>query len=170
MYALSAYLRVRHAGKVHATLLRLVPHRPYSDRMNTNSHSPTGQQVSIELGAHIHQAMWSRRISQKQLADVLGIAQTGISTRLRGKVPFSVPELVVVAQALGLSPAELLARATGEALPSFTAASAVATHAVNGPTQYLEGTIEAHNARKGPAEAGPSHLLPRLDSNQQPFG
>ena len=46
--------------------------------------------------------MWIRSISQRKVADVLGINQGGVSKRLRGTIPFSVGELLAVAELLGV--------------------------------------------------------------------
>lgn len=48
------------------------------------------------------------RVTQVQLAEVLGLPQSGVSRRLRGKIPFRVDELEKVADALGVHPAQLL--------------------------------------------------------------
>ncbi|MFC5426279.1 helix-turn-helix domain-containing protein [Brevibacterium otitidis] len=49
-----------------------------------------------------------RGLNQLWLAELLGIGQSAISKRLRGVLPFSVPELMLTATALNLSLAELL--------------------------------------------------------------
>lgn len=48
------------------------------------------------------------RMTQTQLAGVLGLPQSAVSNRLRGKVPFTVDELQTVAAALGVHPAALV--------------------------------------------------------------
>lgn len=55
------------------------------------------------LGEAIHQVMWRRKITQTDFAGrVLGITQSALSQKLRGKRPFLAVELVAVADELGL--------------------------------------------------------------------
>lgn len=53
------------------------------------------------------------RMTQTALAGVLGLPQSAVSNRLRGKVAFSVDELETVAGALGVHPAVLLGGTPG---------------------------------------------------------
>lgn len=48
-----------------------------------------------------------RRISQAQLAQVIGMGQSHLSMRLTGRTPFRYPELMRAVEALGLSMADL---------------------------------------------------------------
>lgn len=48
------------------------------------------------------------RMTQVELAEILGVPQTSVSRRLHGKIPFRVDELEKVADALGVHPAQLL--------------------------------------------------------------
>lgn len=48
------------------------------------------------------------RMTQTDLADVLGLTQSAVSKRLRAKIAFSVDELEKVSDALGVHPASLL--------------------------------------------------------------
>ena len=52
--------------------------------------------------------MARKSLKQIWLASVLGISQSGASNRLKGIVPFTVAELLLVAANLDLSLAELL--------------------------------------------------------------
>jgi len=45
--------------------------------------------------------MWRTRVTQTRLAEVLGLDQSTLSKKLRGKRPWSVDELVRVAHVLG---------------------------------------------------------------------
>lgn len=47
-------------------------------------------------------------LTQSQLGECLGMSQVGVSKRLRGVVPLSVPELLAVATFLHVTPADLL--------------------------------------------------------------
>lgn len=77
---------------------------------------------------------------QKDVAEVLGIAQPGVSARLRGQVPFDISELTILASHFGISLGELLG-------------SQIVNETGPRPAKRDEGQNE----------------LPRLDSNQQPF-
>ena len=103
--------------------------------MTEQQSAPTPAEV---VGARINALMWHKRVSQRTVANALGIAQGGVSRRLRGQTEISVGELFVFAQLLGVTPAELVSD--------------------NGP------------ATLSISVTGPSGVLPRLDSNQQPSG
>ena len=60
--------------------------------------------VADEVRANMARA----RMTQTDLAGVLGLTQSAVSKRLRGKIAFSVDELEMVAGALGVHPAVLL--------------------------------------------------------------
>lgn len=61
------------------------------------------------IGANVRAEMARRGVSQTALAEQLGITQTAVSTRLRGKVAFNVDELAAVAAALDVPIGALLA-------------------------------------------------------------
>lgn len=48
------------------------------------------------------------RMTQTELAEILGLTQSTVSKRLLGKIAFSVDELETVAAALGVHPAVLM--------------------------------------------------------------
>jgi transcriptional regulator with XRE-family HTH domain len=72
-----------------------------------------GPDADVALGRTIHQAMWDQRITQTRLAVALGIDQTTLSKKLRGTRPWTVRELIDVADALHIDARELLARMWG---------------------------------------------------------
>lgn len=53
-------------------------------------------------------AMIMRRETLADLSDVLGVSRSGVSNRLNGHVPWSVPELDALAEHYGLTPAQLV--------------------------------------------------------------
>ncbi len=65
------------------------------------------------LGRIIHVAMWERRITQAVLAAKLGIDQTTVSKKLHGLRPWSVKELLDVADFLGMDARDLLGNMWG---------------------------------------------------------
>lgn len=70
-----------------------------------------GRSFDEQLGEAIHQVMWRRKITQTEFAArVLGITQSALSQKLRGKRPFLAGELVAVADELGLDLNQLTPR------------------------------------------------------------
>lgn len=54
-----------------------------------------------KLGEVIHRILWRRGVSQTEFAEnVLGITQSALSNKLRGKRPFMAAELAKIADAL----------------------------------------------------------------------
>lgn len=62
------------------------------------------------VAANVRAEAARRSLRQQDLAASLGVSQETLSRRLTGRVPFDVDELVDVAAALGVDPAELLTR------------------------------------------------------------
>jgi transcriptional regulator with XRE-family HTH domain len=67
-------------------------------------------QTSYALGVTntIRAEMARRKMSQKDLADALGLSQPAASRRLNGHTEFTVGELLEIAAVLGVAPAVLL--------------------------------------------------------------
>jgi transcriptional regulator with XRE-family HTH domain len=80
--------------------------------------TPAGlvQQVAAEVRAYVARA----QLSQHQLAEILGIPQSSVSRRLRGKTPFRVDELEKLAGVLGVHPAVFLGVNTPQPPPPTT--------------------------------------------------
>lgn len=64
--------------------------------------------LTDRVAAEVRAGMARSRMTQTDLAEVLGLTQSVVSKRLRGKIAFSVDELEKVADALGVHPATLL--------------------------------------------------------------
>lgn len=64
--------------------------------------------LTLRVAEEVRALMGRRRVSQMQLADVLGVAQTGVSKRLRGRIPFDANEIGVLAAFFGVAPAVLV--------------------------------------------------------------
>lgn len=60
------------------------------------------------IGERVHNVLWRRKIPQIEMAQRLGIHQTALSHKLRGKRPFFSRELGAIAAALRVNPAYLL--------------------------------------------------------------
>lgn len=98
--------------------------------------------MDARVGRLVHQMMWDQRLTQTGVAARLGIQQSALSKKLRGERHWSLWELRVMAKILNTTSAYLL----GE------------TDDPNRPA-----------GDDGPPDDG-GDRLPRLDSNQQPFG
>ncbi len=60
------------------------------------------------VGRRIHQVMWDRQITQKELAPRIGMAQNTLSSKVRGKRGWSLDELLTIAAELRISVAWLV--------------------------------------------------------------
>ena len=65
------------------------------------------QTYAQAVAENVRAEMARRRVSQKDLADALGLTQPPISRRFHGLVPFDVAELEIVARVLGVTIADL---------------------------------------------------------------
>jgi len=70
---------------------------------------------SNTVGATVRAEMARRRVTQRQIAEALGLSQTQISRRLAGEVAFNVDELAVVADFLGVAISTLVVSAPASA-------------------------------------------------------
>jgi transcriptional regulator with XRE-family HTH domain len=64
------------------------------------------------VAATVRAEMARRRTRQTVLAQRLGMSSTAVSRRLTGETPFSVPELMAVADVLGMPVADLMPETT----------------------------------------------------------
>lgn len=85
---------------------------------DTTSCSSTQQAIAGAVRA----AMARRKCSQKSLRTALGWSVSFLGRRVSGEVDFSVSELVAVAQAIGVDPAELLSSAVADSTKQLAAA------------------------------------------------
>jgi transcriptional regulator with XRE-family HTH domain len=63
--------------------------------------------IDETIGANVHQQMWRARVSQTQLAGVLGLDQAAVSRRLRGRTPWKASEVLAAAALLGVEVIDL---------------------------------------------------------------
>lgn len=61
------------------------------------------------VAATVRAEMARVNITQQRLAEMVGVSQQGISDRLRGKTPFTINEVGILAPLFGMIPAELIA-------------------------------------------------------------
>ena len=74
--------------------LRMVPDQP--------------ARLTDRVAAEVRANMARVRMTQTELAEILGLTQSTVSKRLLGKIAFSVDELDTVAAAFGVHPAVLM--------------------------------------------------------------
>ena len=73
--------------------------------------------ANLKVSAEVRAWMARRDLKQIWLAEILGIGQSAVSKRLRGALPFTAPELLLIATALELSLGELLGGLAHEKSP-----------------------------------------------------
>lgn len=74
-------------------------------------------QAAAGVLERIHVLMWRNHVKQTKLAPMVGVDQSVLSKKLRGKVPLTLVELLRIADALGVSAAELMGAQPADLLP-----------------------------------------------------
>jgi transcriptional regulator with XRE-family HTH domain len=69
----------------------------------------TTTNTSRNIAAHVSAALSTARIAQRDAASRTGIPITTLSRRLTGNSPFTVTELDLIAQLLGVTVSDLIA-------------------------------------------------------------
>src|SRR5688572_16783858 len=64
--------------------------------------------VDAVIGERVHQLMWRGKVSQVDLAKILGFDQAALSRRLRGRTAWKVTELLLVAEQFGTTLEDLV--------------------------------------------------------------
>lgn len=67
--------------------------------------------TTAELRANLRAELARRDLSQREMAEHLGLSQGSVSSRMRGEIDFTVPELLAVAEWLEVPAAALLGTA-----------------------------------------------------------
>ncbi|MGO2943989.1 MAG: helix-turn-helix domain-containing protein [Brevibacterium aurantiacum] len=73
--------------------------------------------ANLKVSSEVRAWLARRGFRQVWLSDLLGVGQSAISKRLRGVLPFTAPELMMIANALDVSLAELLGDLVNEKNP-----------------------------------------------------
>ena len=55
------------------------------------------------MGERVHQAMWRAQVTQTALGPVLGMTQSALSAKLRGRRAFTADEILYVSRIFGVS-------------------------------------------------------------------
>ncbi|MDO5534767.1 MAG: helix-turn-helix domain-containing protein, partial [Propionibacteriaceae bacterium] len=79
----------------------------------TAEHTAPQPSLNTRVGMEIRALMGRYGITQTQLADVLGVNQGQVSKRLRSVIPFTLPEIELIASFFRISAAQLLGYAEG---------------------------------------------------------
>jgi transcriptional regulator with XRE-family HTH domain len=66
------------------------------------------ERLTERVAAEVRALMGRYNVTQVQLTQVLGVSQTGVSKRLRGKTPFDVNEIGILADFFNVDPSELV--------------------------------------------------------------
>ena len=77
-------------------------------RMAQTQALPDVEHDDVLIGEAVHAAMWRARVTQTQLASVLGLDQAAVSRRLRGRTSWKVSEIRLAAALLSVRVADLL--------------------------------------------------------------
>ncbi|WP_032376804.1 helix-turn-helix domain-containing protein [Rhodococcoides fascians] len=67
-----------------------------------------GLEQDAEIGARVHQVMWREKLTQNDVANQLGLTQSGLSKKLRGTRPWTVGELCALTRILRQPLVELM--------------------------------------------------------------
>jgi predicted transcriptional regulator len=66
------------------------------------------QTLSGEVAANIRAELARQKVSQSQVAEVLGVSQAAVSRRLSGALPFELDEIAAVADLLNVRARDLI--------------------------------------------------------------
>lgn len=64
---------------------------------------PAPRNTNLIMGERVHQTMWRGQVTQTALAPVLGMTQSALSAKLRGRRAFTSDEILKVADTFGVS-------------------------------------------------------------------
>lgn len=80
--------------------------------MSSSEASTVAPNVDAEIGRRVHQLMWDRRITQTAFGARVGMDQSSVAKRLRGKLSWSAAQVVAAADALGTTVGYLFGETT----------------------------------------------------------
>lgn len=89
--------------------------------------------ANLKVSAEVRAWLARRGLRQAWLAEVIGVSQSVVSKRLRGVLPFTAPELLLIASALDISLGELLGGIVNEKNPHPVGGGSFFVHPVVPP-------------------------------------
>lgn len=95
------------------------------------------QDVDAAIGRRVHQIMWDRQMTQVRLGAMLGMDQSSVAKRLRGKLGWSATVLLATASALDTTVSYLVGE-TDDSAGSARAALNQSKHSASGMVTVLE--------------------------------
>lgn len=94
------------------------PELPYVGHMSIESAYPSAHTIDDAfIGRRVHQLMWDQRVTQKALGDVLGMDQSTVAKRLRGKLGWPATLVVRTAHFLNTTTSYLLGETEDPSYP-----------------------------------------------------
>jgi transcriptional regulator with XRE-family HTH domain len=88
----------------------------------------TAQRLAV--AAEIRALMGRHEVSQERLGQAINVGQTGLSRRLRGKVPFDLDELLAIADHFDVPAGSLIPAKTGNPGPNSECVTADRTNSL----------------------------------------
>jgi transcriptional regulator with XRE-family HTH domain len=76
------------------------------------------KELDQHIGRKVRLALWDSRITQRQLAERLGVDETIVSKMLRGNRSWSISDLIETAEVVGVPVADLLPEGMRQGLVS----------------------------------------------------
>lgn len=76
------------------------------------NYSPAPANVDAIIGENVHQLMWRSKETQVKVSELLGMTQSALSNKLRGKRPWFAGEIDAVARHYQVSVGALFERPT----------------------------------------------------------
>lgn len=76
--------------------------------MSTPQVSIDADDLNEEIGRRVHQLMWDRKVTQTEFGRVIGMDQSSVAKRLRGKLGWSAAQLKITAAVLNSTVAYLM--------------------------------------------------------------
>lgn len=70
--------------------------------------APERGSLAVVVGGNVRALMAVRKVSQMQMATILGVTQSAVSKRLRGVTPFDTDDLQAIGEAFDVEPMHLL--------------------------------------------------------------
>ena len=74
--------------------------------------------TDVYVGARVHELLWQKRLQQRVVYEAMGLSRSSLAKKMRGTTGWSLDDLVVVKDVLGVGWDELLPRVDSNHQPS----------------------------------------------------